>query len=113
GKRKLIVFHEEMKNTASRLTSEAVKDSLLFTDRKRRRFLPMERAQSQMVPTSFFQRNVIRNDFYNGSTIANLGNLFRFDHSANLGAAQSWLGRCPIALFGQQFFLAYANDFHR
>jgi hypothetical protein len=41
----------------------------------------MERAQALIIPTGFFQRHVIRNDFHDGSAIANLTDLFLFDHS--------------------------------
>ena len=80
----MIVLHEKVKNTAAGVATEAVINSLLLADRKRRRLLAVKRAEPHMVAAGFFERDVIADDFDDRSAISNLGDFILTDHFRQL-----------------------------
>src|ERR1041385_9361039 len=49
GKRQVIVLHQKIKNTATRLAAETVINALFLAHRKRGRFFAVERTKAHMV----------------------------------------------------------------
>lgn len=109
GEGQMIVVHQEMKNTAAGLATEAMVDAFFFAYRERWRLLGVKWTKPEMIAAGLLEGYVIGNDLDNRGAMANLSDFFLADHFLKLKLSWRRSGLRLEIIAGKNLFLAEAD----